>query len=511
VIDKPKRETFRGDHEPILDPNLFVAEARHGPAASASVGSTSLINVTYIRSMAKLLTLHIFIALILALVAGFGTAVGSAAAQTLFEGARLIPGDGDPPIENSGLLVERGVIARIGRAGEIAAPGAIRIDLSGKTVMPAIISPHVHPGFQRGLTYSADNFTRETVLGDLNRALYFGISTVMSLGIEKDDVLYAVRADQAAGRLGGARLFIAGRGIGAPNAGPGATAFAGIAYEVTTEDQARGAARELAARNVDIIKIWVDDRGGRAPKLPIALARAVIEEGHRAGLKVAAHIFYHDDAVALAAAGVNVFAHLVRDQVMSDQLIAAMLDRHVYVMPNLGAPERATHTAPPDWFDEPYLAGMLHDTEPAEVIERVRQSFAARDAAMATRNGRNYAILERNVAKLDAAGAAIILGADTGLEDHFFGYAEQKELELMAKAGMAPAQVIVAATGRAADFMGLADRGTLTPGKRADFLVLDANPLDDIRNTRRIGKMYLAGVEVDRAALKELLLKRAGN
>jgi imidazolonepropionase-like amidohydrolase len=438
-------------------------------------------------------------------------AVASAApapAQTLlFEAARVIPGDGSAAIENAAILVEGGMIARVGRKGEIAAPpGAILVELDGKTVMPAIISPHVHPGFQKGLTYSVENFTRENILSDLNRELYFGVSTVMSLGIEKGDVMDRIRADQAAGRLGGARLLIAGRGIGAPNAGPGAAAYANIAYEITTEDQAKRAVEELAARQVDIIKIWVDDRGGRAPKLPFSLSRTVIEQGHARGFKVAAHIFYHDDAVELAAAGVNAFAHLVRDKEMSDALIAVMLAHNVYVMPNIGAPERATHSTPPAGLDEPYLAALLRDTEPAAVIERVRKSFATRDGAVAARNRQNYAILQRSVAKLAAAGATIVLGCDTGLEDHFFGYAEHKELELMVEAGMTPSQVIVAATSRAAEFVGLADRGSLAPGKRADFLVLDANPLDDIRNTRRIARMYLAGAEVDRAALKTALL-----
>jgi imidazolonepropionase-like amidohydrolase len=433
-----------------------------------------------------------------------------APAQTLFEGARVIPGDGSAAIDDAAFLVEGGVIARIGRRGAIAAPaGASRVDLAGKTVMPAIVSTHVHPGFQKGLTYAAENFTRENIIDDLNRALYFGISTVMSQGIEKGDVMYRIRADQAAGRLGGARLLLAGRGIGAPNAGPGAPAYANIAYEITTEEQARSAARELAANKVDAIKIWVDDRGGRAPKLPIALSRAVIEEGHKLGLKVTAHVFYHDDAVELADAGINAFAHLVRDKEMSDALIASILAHEVYAMPNIGAPERGIHTAPPAWFEEPYLAGLLRDTVAAEVIARIRNSFTGRDAATAARNKANYAILQRSLAKLNAAGVRIILGSDTGLEDHFFGYAEQKELELMAAAGMTPSQVIVAATSRAAEFLKLPDAGTLAPGKRADFLVLDADPLDDIVNTRRIAKMYLAGAEVDRAALKASLLKGA--
>jgi len=247
-------------------------------------------------------------------------AAAPAPAQTIFfEAARVIPGDGSAAIENAAILVDGGMIVRIGRKGEIVAPpGAVRVELDGKTVMPAIISPHVHPGFQKGLTYSVENFTRENILADLNRELYFGVSTVMSLGIEKGDVMDRIRADQAAGRLGGARLLIAGRGIGAPNAGPGAAAYANIAYEITTEDQAKRAVEELAARQVDIIKIWVDDRGGRAPKLPFALSHTVIEQGHARGFKVAAHIFYHDDAVELAV------THGAEERQALDQVVARL-------------------------------------------------------------------------------------------------------------------------------------------------------------------------------------------
>jgi imidazolonepropionase-like amidohydrolase len=205
----------------------------------------------------------------------------------LYEGARLIPGDGGRPIESGAMLVENGVITRVGAKGSVNAPrGASRIDLAGKTVMPTLINTHGHPGFQRGLTYTAENFNRETIAGDLNRALYFGVAAVQSQGIEKGEVMYQIRADQEAGKLGGARLHIAGRGIGAPNAGPGAAAYAGIAYEVTTEDQIRKAVQELAAKKVNLVKIWVDDRNGRAPRLAPNLYRAAIDEGHKHGLQV---------------------------------------------------------------------------------------------------------------------------------------------------------------------------------------------------------------------------------
>src|SRR5580704_13250037 len=169
-------------------------------------------------------------------------AVGCASAQTLFEGARVIPGDGSPAIEDAAFLVEGGSITRLGKRGDVTAPaGARRVDLDGKTVMPALISTHVHPGFQKGLTYLAENFTRQTILDDLNRELYFGVSTAMSLGIETGEVMFQIRDEQAAGRTGGARLFLAGRGIGAPNAGPGNTIYSSFTYEVTTVDQIRSA------------------------------------------------------------------------------------------------------------------------------------------------------------------------------------------------------------------------------------------------------------------------------
>ena len=371
--------------------------------------------------------------------------------------------------------------------------------------MPALINAHGHPGFQKGLTYVAANYTRENIVDDLNRALYFGVATVMSQGIEKGNTAFEIRADQAAGKLGGARLLVAGRGIGAPNAGPGAPAYAGIAYEVTTEAEIRRAVQEQAARKVNGIKVWVDDRGGRAPRLSTPLFRAGIDEGHKLGLPVTAHVYYHVDAVDLVDAGINSLAHLVRDKEMDDALVAAIVKRNVYVMPNLGGAERAQYTSLPPWMDEPGLTALLEETVAPDVIARMRSSFTGRDAAATARARATYANMQRSVAKLNAAGARIILGSDTGLEDHFFGYAEQRELEQMAIAGMTPAQVIVAATSRSAEFLGLKDTGALVAGKRADFLVLDGNPLEDIRSTRRIAKIYIGGREVDRAALRASL------
>ncbi len=227
----------------------------------------------------------------------------------------------------------------------------------------------------------------------------------------------------------------------------------------------------------------------------------VIDEGHKRGLLVNAHVFDHTDAVKLVNAGIDALAHLVRDKEMDDALVASIVQRGVYVMPNIS--ERATYAELPPWLKEgDPLMRLIQESVSAPLIERIRKSYDGRDPAVVERARTQYALLQRSTAKLAKANARIILGCDTGLQDHLFGVAEQRELDNMVKAGMTPMQVIVSATSRAAEFLKLDKMGTLAAGKEADFLVLDANPLDQITNTQRISKVYMKGAEVDRAALR---------
>jgi imidazolonepropionase-like amidohydrolase len=426
-------------------------------------------------------------------------------AVVLYENARLIPGDGRPAIERAALLVRDGRISRVGRAGDVGLPeGAARVDLAGKTIIPTLINAHTHVGFQRGASYARENYSREAILDDLNRSLYFGITAVVSQGIDPGDTAFRIRSEQAAGTLGGARLFVAGRGIGFPNAGPGADTYRGIAYSVTTPDEGRQAVREQAAQKVDLIKIWVDDRNGRAPRMTADVSHAIIDEAHKNGLKVNAHVFYLSDVTDLTNAGIDGFAHLARDKELDDATVQAIVRRGVTVMTTLGTPERTTHTSLPPGLAA-WLDGPVRNAAPVAMLDRVKAGFGGRDEATAAGNRQRYAILQRTVAKLAKAGAKVALGSDTGIQDHPFGITDHRELELLVEAGMTPMQVLVAATSTSAAYLKLADEGALAAGKRANFIVLDANPLDDITNTRRIARIFVRGLEIDRGALASRL------
>ena len=393
----------------------------------------------------------------IAVIAALAALAGPVRADvTAFEGVRLVIGNGNV-VENATLVIDGNKIVQAGQGVAVPA-GALRVNLAGKTIMPAIIDTHVHL-----------SPIRDRLIRDLKMRGYYGVSAVLSMGLDPYELL-DIRSQVIPGA---ARYFSAGRGITMPEPGRITTP-----HWITTEAEGRKAIQDLADKKVDIVKIWVDTRDSNFKKLTPDLYGPIIDEAHKKGLRVTAHVFDLADAKGLIRANVDAFAHGVRDRPIDDDFLALWKQHPNLVLgPNL--PDRGVKTDI-SWIKPGVSAEEYEKLEKANVASAIAEAF--------------HGIQARNLAVMNKAGARIVLGTDGNR-----AWGPHEEMEDMVLAGMTPAQVIVAATRNGAEFLRIADAGTLEAGKSADFIVLDANPLEDIINTRKIASVYLRGAAVDRS------------
>lgn len=446
----------------------------------------------------------------------------SAGGPVIYEGARLITGNGDAPIDNSAFVVKNGKFTAAGKKGEVQAPaGAARVDLTGNTVMPAMVDLHAHLGYQNvpAGTMSKEMFTRENLIDHLERLAYHGIGAVVDVASLVD------RSDLRGGRTGwgdlplkirdevisNAALFkTAGTGMAVPNGGPmGHPSRSDVPYLFRNEAEARAAVDDYVKMKPEFIKIWVDDRGGTKAKPSPAMYRAIADEAHKFNVPVAAHNVTLADAKALLRAGIEGWLHIpVRggDDV-DDEIVGIVKDRIakndrplMWMTPALAEPFMSLGAGHqhPAWLDDP----LLSDTYSKEDIQRFwGDPLKSKKPEEVARAKKIFDGLARNGMKLRAAGVRVVMGTDTGQTRFFIGYATHMDLEGMVAMGMTPGEAIVAATRDAAE-IGHFNSGLVAAGRSADFVVLDANPLESISNTRKINKVYLRGQEVPRAAMK---------
>ena len=408
---------------------------------------------------------------------------------TVFEGARLIVGDGSEPIEDAAFVVENDRFIEVGRTGELQVPsGAARVDLTGKTVMPTLVDLHVHllTHLERGLVsfqpsdpFTDDSPTRNAVVDGLERQAYFGVGAILQIGGESD-----LSSEMRNNPIPGAALYRdGGWGIRGTS--------------LTSEAEVRSAVEEHAAAQVDMIKIYVDSGGdGARETLTPALYGAIIDQADRHGIRVLAHLRYLEDAKGLLRAGLYGLAHGARDREIDEEFVALIKERpDVFLTPNL--PPRGVM---PD-------LSWIQDAHPPVAFERILEEVNTGTSALAFNRERPlepFALQAANLVKLNAEGIPIGLATDSAV-----GWTAHIEMEDLVAAGLTPGEVIVAATKTSAEILRLTDHGTVAVGKSASFIVLDANPLDDITNTRRIADVYIRGTLLDRAALRTRWTGRA--
>jgi imidazolonepropionase-like amidohydrolase len=397
---------------------------------------------------------------------------------TVLMNARVITAagpNGFQPVD-AAITIRDGKVASVGPLpGGKPPAGARVVDLGGQFVTPGLIVAHAHVSDVHGLKPRA--YTDENTRRQLGVYARYGITSVVSLGGEQAPA-FKLRDEHAPADR--ARIFVSGDVITG-----------------RTPEEARAAVARVAALEPDIIKIRVDDNLGSTTKMAPEVYRAVIEEAHKRGLPVAAHIFYLDDAKALLKEGVDMIAHSVRDKDLDDETIALLKARNVPYCPTLTREVSVfAYEATPAFFSDPFF---LREADP-DVMAQLQQP-ARQQAMAASTSAQRYkaglVVAMRNLKKAADAGVLIAMGTDSGpAPERFQGYFEHLEMQMMAEAGLTPAQILKSATTDAVRILKRKDLGQIVAGSLADLAVFRRNPLADIRDTQSLTSVWISGQAV---------------
>ena len=435
----------------------------------------------------------LFILLLVVSLASCGTeswqSVDSESVPITILGAKLIDGTGADPIDDSVVVVEGTRIQAAGSRAETPVPkGGEIVDGRGKTVMPGLIELHAH--------YFGGRKEMERLL---RAQLRFGVTTSRSIGTDWEAHL-AVVADTRAGKVPAPRLYTAGLGFTHPDGHP---IQLPLVRRPRTEQEASAGVAELAAQKVDFIKMWVESKNGTLPKITPEMRQVIVEAAAKHHVPVVAHVFDLADLEQLVDIGVRQFLHTVRDtEDISDELLARLNAEQVGFTPTFTVAERLWYFPEnPGDLEDPEVRALLDPLYLADIEkEETRKKLLADPGIPRLKD--EYARAERFVKKLADHGIRVGVGSDSGAGGIPPGWGTHHEMQLFIKAGLTPMQTLRAATGDAAVLLseGEPSFGAIEPGKAADLLILNTDPLDDIANTRSIHRVMQAGRWLDRQA-----------
>jgi imidazolonepropionase-like amidohydrolase len=434
----------------------------------------------------------------------FSAAIPAMAQQKpiLLHDAALVDGTGAQVRPHVDITLHKGYIESVKPTYKKDAPKGVDIvECAGKTIIPGLISAHSHLGILLdNATPSANAYTTENVTAALNQFERYGVTTIVSLGLNRD-LVYELRDQQRAGKLGGATILTAGRGIGVPNGAPGLDVAPDQIYRPANADEARKVVDELAGHHADLVKMWLDSGHGKLPPMDPAVYTAVIEEAHKRHLKVAAHVYAFADAKSLVNANVDIFAHSVRDQAVDSAFATSLIDHKIWYIPTLTLDEAFyLYASDPDvmkssFFQQaagPQLLAKLQAPDYAEKTLAAPQTEQAK---------KDHEMAMKNLKALRDAGVNIAFGTDSGaVPGRIPGFTEHRELEDLVAAGLTPLQAITLATGENGRLLHEINPkvtvGLVKEGYSADLIILSADPLMDVRNTRHMDAVYHHGVLV---------------
>ncbi|WP_443947220.1 amidohydrolase family protein [Pedobacter sp. AW1-32] len=454
------------------------------------------------RKIAYILTFTVAAALCLS--ACKSTSEKQTESATLLTHLTLIDGNGGEPVQNAMILIQGDTIAAIGT--NLDSNNVNIVDLGGKTVLPTLISAHVHIGALKGTETKPEFYTRENILRQLKQYMDYGVGNVMVMGTDRPMLFESgLRDSSAIGELSGARIHSAGYGFGVKDGGPPVEFAMDRVFRPTHPNEVPAKFDSLQKVKPEIVKMWVDDFLGDRKKMDRDVYKAIINEAHKRNLRVAAHVYYLSDAQQLVADGVDLFGHSIRDKVIDDALVAAMKLKNVAYIPTLSLDEFAyIYASKPVWINDPFFKNSL---EPG-VYEMITSDKFQQDLKNSPKFAINVKAFDTaliNLKKLFDAGILVAMGTDSGaMPIRAQGFSEHLELELLVQAGLTPLEAITVGTKNAAKVLNIDKRfGTIEKGKIADLLIVDQNPTDDIKNTRKIFAVYKSGKEVSKGPLNK--------